>query len=87
MTRQLLTQVAAGGAPVVAREQGLSSDEIEQRQVRGELNTVPTGTSRSVVSILASNAFTRFNVLLGVLLVAILVIGPFRTPSSGWCCS
>jgi cation-transporting ATPase E len=78
MTRRLLTPVAAGGAAVVAQEQGLSSDEVEQRRVRGEVNTVPTGTSRSVVSILASNLFTRFNVLLGVLLVAILVIGPIQ---------
>src|ERR1035437_9423786 len=78
MTRRLLTPVAAGGAAVVAPEQGLSSDEVEQRRVRGEVNTVPTGTSRSVVSILASNLFTRFNVLLGVLLVAILVIGPIQ---------
>src|ERR1039457_659685 len=78
MTRRLLTPVAAGGAAVVAQEQGLSSDEVEQRRVRGEVNTIPTGTSRSVVSILASNLFTRFNVLLGVLLVAILVIGPIQ---------
>ena len=60
------------------REQGLSSDEVEQRRIRGEVNSVPTGTSRTVVSILASNLFTRFNVLLGVLLVAILVIGPLQ---------
>ena len=62
----------------MAYRQGLSSDEVEQRRVLGEVNTVPTGTSRSVVSILVSNVFTRFNVLLGVLLVAILVIGPLQ---------
>ncbi|MFZ0181267.1 MAG: cation-transporting P-type ATPase, partial [Candidatus Dormiibacterota bacterium] len=78
MTRQALTPVAADGALDVAREQGLSSDEVAQRQLRGEVNSVPTGTSRSVVSILAANLFTRFNVLLGILLVAILVIGPLQ---------
>ena len=78
MTRQALTPVAADGALDVAREQGLSSDEVAQRQLRGEVNSVPTGTSCSVVSILAANLFTRFNVLLGILLVAILVIGPLQ---------
>ncbi|MFZ0130843.1 MAG: HAD-IC family P-type ATPase [Candidatus Dormiibacterota bacterium] len=78
MTPQALTPVAADSAADVAREQGLSSDEVVQRRVRGEVNSVPTGTSRTVISILASNLFTRFNVLLGVLLVAILVIGPLQ---------
>jgi cation-transporting P-type ATPase E len=78
MTRQALTPVAAGSPPDAGQEQGLSSDEVAQRRVRGEVNWVPTGTSRSVVSIIATNLFTRFNVLLGVLLVAILVIGPLQ---------
>jgi cation-transporting ATPase E len=78
MTRQGLTPVAVDGAPHAAREQGLSSDEVAQRWLRGEVNSVPTGTSRSVFSILTSNLFTRFNALLGVLLVAILVIGPLQ---------
>jgi cation-transporting ATPase E len=78
MTRQTLMPVAVDGAPDVAQDQGLSSDEVAQRRVRGEVNSVPTGTSRSVVSILASNLFTRFNLLLGILLVAILIIGPLQ---------
>jgi len=59
-------------------EHGLTSEEVDRRRLRGEVNLVSTGTSRSVVSILASNLFTRFNILLGVLLVAILVIGPLQ---------
>ncbi|MGA7988236.1 MAG: HAD-IC family P-type ATPase [Candidatus Dormiibacterota bacterium] len=51
---------------------------MAQQRARGEVNAVPTGTSRSLISILASNLFTRFNVLLGVLLIAILVIGPIQ---------
>ncbi len=78
MTRPALTLIADSGAAGLVDEQGLSSDEVEQRRLRGEVNSVPTGTSRTVVSILASNLFTRFNVLLGVLLVAILVIGPLQ---------
>ena len=78
MTRQGLTPFIPVGAPDAPRERGLSSDEVRQRLLRGEGNSVATGTSRSVVAILASNLFTRFNVLLGVLLVAILVIGPLQ---------
>ena len=78
MTSPALKAATADRAQDVAQEQGLSSDEVERRRVRGEVNAAPTGTSRSVVSILASNLFTRFNVLLGVLLVAILVIGPLQ---------
>jgi cation-transporting P-type ATPase E len=59
-------------------EYGLTTAQVEERRLRGEVNSVPTGTSRSVMSILASNLFTRFNVLLGVLLAAILVIGPLQ---------
>ncbi len=78
MTRPAATPIADRGAPGLVHEQGLSSDEVTKRRLRGEVNSVPTGTSRTVVSILASNLFTRFNVLLGILLVAILVIGPLQ---------
>ncbi|HVC04174.1 MAG TPA: HAD-IC family P-type ATPase [Candidatus Acidoferrales bacterium] len=78
MTRPTLTPVADSDAQGLGREQGLTTDEVAQRQLRGEVNAVPTGTSRTVLSILASNLFTRFNVLLGALLVAILVIGPLQ---------
>ena len=64
--------------PEAEWEQGLTSGEVEERRLQGQLNVAPTGTSRSVASILVSNVCTRFNVLLGVLLVAILVIGPLQ---------
>ena len=57
---------------------GLTSEEVAERVSRGEVNVVPTTTSRTVRRILISNLFTRFNVLLGLLLVAILVIGPIQ---------
>jgi cation-transporting P-type ATPase E len=78
MTRPALTPIAESGADGPGHEQGLSSDEVNQRRLRGEVNSVPTATSRTVFSILASNLFTRFNVLLGGLLAAILVIGPLQ---------
>jgi cation-transporting ATPase E len=64
--------------PAAEWERGLTSREVEERRLQGELNVAPTGASRSVASILVSNICTRFNVLLGVLLVAILVIGPLQ---------
>jgi cation-transporting ATPase E len=64
--------------PAAECERGLTSREVEERRLQGQLNVAPTGASRSVASILVSNICTRFNVLLGVLLVAILVIGPLQ---------
>jgi cation-transporting ATPase E len=60
------------------RPRGLTSAQIEARRRSGEVNALPDMTSRSVASILVRNIFTRFNVLLGLLLVAILVIGPIQ---------
>ena len=70
-------------APASARTslptyRGLTAEEVRDRQHRGETNAVLTPASRSIRSILISNLFTRFNVLLGLLLVAILVIGPLQ---------
>jgi cation-transporting ATPase E len=57
---------------------GLTTDEVRERIARGQVNVVQTISSRSVSSIIWSNLFTRFNILLGLLLVAILVIGPLQ---------
>jgi cation-transporting ATPase E len=78
MTARSLTTAARAANPEEPWPTGLRSDQVEARRRRGEVNTVPSVTSRSVASILVSNIFTRFNVLLGLLLVAILVIGPIQ---------
>lgn len=57
---------------------GLTADQVRQRVARGQVNVAPTISSRSVSSIIWRNLFTRFNILLGMLLVAILVIGPLQ---------
>ena len=54
---------------------GLSSGQVAERRSRGLTNVGGERTSRSVAEILRANIFTRFNLLLGVLLAVILVWG------------
>jgi cation-transporting ATPase E len=53
----------------------LTSREVEARVAAGRVNIVDTPESRSVASILRANILTRFNAIIGVLLVVILVLG------------
>jgi len=57
---------------------GLTPAEVEQRRARGQSNVVRAHTSRSVWSILRANVFTRFNAIIGVLLVVVLIFGPLQ---------
>jgi cation-transporting P-type ATPase E len=57
---------------------GLTEAEARKRAERGQSNQVRDVTSRSVADILKSNLLTRFNALLGSLLVVILVVGPLQ---------
>ena len=53
----------------------LTLEEVAARLMAGEANTVDSKDSRSVASILKANIFTRFNAIISVLLVLILVFG------------
>jgi cation-transporting P-type ATPase E len=55
---------------------GLGEAELAVRRQQGDVNRTETKTSRSIREILRANLFTRFNALLGALLVVILVVGP-----------
>jgi cation-transporting ATPase E len=57
---------------------GLTSAEVEDRVRRGLVNRAPGGTSRSLWAIVRANVFTRFNAILGTLLVVILTVGPIQ---------
>jgi cation-transporting P-type ATPase E len=57
---------------------GLTAAEVRERRARGEVNRYEVTTSRPVKEILRSNVLTRFNALLGALLVVILIVGPFQ---------
>jgi cation-transporting ATPase E len=57
---------------------GLSAAEADRRLRAGQGNTMPASTGRSTSEILRENLLTRFNALLGGLLVAILIVGPLQ---------
>src|SRR5215475_3964298 len=63
---------------VATRVDGLSHDEVSRRVAAGQVNRSSERTSRSIGDILAANLFTRFNFILGALLVAILAVGEPR---------
>src|SRR4029450_10836050 len=72
-----LVPPAVHGAPMSDPERGLTSAEVELRVTRGDVNDVPATPTRTVASIVRANVFTRFNALLGAMLVIILFVGPF----------
>jgi len=48
---------------------------VRERVAAGEVNVVESKTSRSVASILRSNLLTRFNAIMSVMLVIVLIFG------------
>ncbi|MBB5119465.1 metal ABC transporter ATPase [Streptomyces eurocidicus] len=57
---------------------GLTAAEVAERVARGEVNDVPVRSSRSTSEIVRANVFTRFNAIIGVLFLIILVVGPIQ---------
>ena len=57
---------------------GLTTAEVAERVAQGRTNNVPNPTSRTYGQIIRANIFTRFNALLGVLLVAILAVREYK---------
>ncbi len=64
--------------------QGLSSDDVAERNSDGRTNDVPNPTSRTISQIIKANIFTPFNLLLGILLVIILAVGEYRDALFGF---
>ncbi|MGH7686819.1 MAG: HAD-IC family P-type ATPase [Candidatus Dormibacteria bacterium] len=54
---------------------GLTAAEVAERRERGQTNVSTERTSRSIGKILRHNLLTRFNFILGTLLVVILIVG------------
>jgi cation-transporting ATPase E len=69
---------------MVDADRGLSSAEVAEREARGQVNLVPRTHTRTVVQIVRSNVFTRFNALLGAMLAIILVVGPLQDALFGF---
>ena len=57
---------------------GLTTAEVRDRARRGQTNTIRTGSGRSLGQIFWANVVTPFNLLLGVLAVAVLATGSWR---------
>lgn len=53
---------------------GLSRADVADRVRAGQVNMMPDRVSRTTADIVRSNVVTRFNILLGVLLVIVLVV-------------
>lgn len=65
--------------PLTARHPpGLTDAEVATRVADGRVNRAPDGTSRSLWMIVRANVLTRFNAILGTLLVVILTVGPLQ---------
>lgn len=61
-----------------AAHRGLTAREVAERVARGDVNDVPVRSSRSTTEIVRANVFTRFNAIIGVLFLIILVVGPIQ---------
>lgn len=59
---------------------GLSAIEVAERITAGLINTVDQSSSRSLQEIFRSNVFTRFNAILGALLIVVFIAG---SPADG----
>ena len=57
---------------------GLTAAEVAARVEAGQVNDVPTRTSRTVREILVANVFTRINLIIGVLFALICAVGPIQ---------
>ncbi|MEV3990571.1 cation-translocating P-type ATPase [Streptomyces sp. NPDC049837] len=70
--------------PVQHRPAGLTAAEVAERVARGEVNDVPVRSSRSTVDIVRGNVFTRFNAIIGVLWVIMLIVAPIQDSLFGF---
>ncbi|MFK8848537.1 HAD-IC family P-type ATPase [Streptomyces sp. Ac-502] len=78
MTQRAKTEAGGREQATEPAHRGLSAAEVAERVARGEVNDVPVRSSRSTADIVRSNVFTRFNAIIGVLFVIILIVGPIQ---------
>jgi cation-transporting ATPase E len=57
---------------------GLTGAEVAERRAQGQVNHVDDRSSRTIGEIVRANVFTRFNAIVGVLAVVIVVVGDLR---------
>lgn len=73
-----MTAVPLASAPECIPLRGLTSTEAAQLKSAGQGNDYHPPISRPISVILRTNVCTRFNALLGSLLVVILIVGPLQ---------
>ncbi|WP_372408913.1 HAD-IC family P-type ATPase [Streptomyces luteireticuli] len=71
-------EAASRGSTASPAHSGLTAAEVAERVTRGEVNDVPVRSSRSTAEIVRANVLTRFNAIIGVLFLIILVVGPLQ---------
>jgi cation-transporting ATPase E len=75
----------APSSPAIASpDTGLSASEVADRVQRGLVNAVPPAPSRTVNEILRANIFTRFNLLMGILLAIVLACRAWKDALFGF---
>ncbi|MFE1247041.1 HAD-IC family P-type ATPase [Streptomyces sp. NPDC058735] len=86
-----MTHLDAGALPesarpatVTSRETGLTGAQVAERVQRGQVNDVPVRSSRSLTEIVRANVFTRFNAIIGVLWLIMLVVAPIQDSLFGF---
>ncbi|MFF9493924.1 HAD-IC family P-type ATPase [Streptomyces flaveolus] len=70
--------------PLSSPETGLTTEEVAERVARGQVNDVPVRSSRSLGEIVRANVFTRFNAIIGVLWVIMLIVAPIQDSLFGF---
>ncbi|MFE6361142.1 cation-translocating P-type ATPase [Streptomyces sp. NPDC057806] len=70
--------------PAPVRAGGLTAAEVAERVARGQVNDIPVRSSRSTVEIVRANVFTRFNAIIGVLWLIMLVVAPIQDSLFGF---
>ncbi len=80
MDRPGVAGTRPSGFPVSAAgpAAGLAAAEVAERIADGRVNDVPLRSSRSLGEIVRANVFTRINAIIGVLLVFMVIVGPFQ---------
>ncbi|MEU3896298.1 HAD-IC family P-type ATPase [Streptomyces sp. NPDC045251] len=63
---------------------GLTAAGVAERVARGQVNDVPVRSSRSLTDIVRANVFTRFNAIIGVLWVIMLIVAPIQDSLFGF---
>jgi cation-transporting P-type ATPase E len=75
---------AVGTAAAEAPVSGLTAAEVREQVAAGHVNVTARPGGRSTWDIVRGNVFTYFNLILGILFVAMLLFGSYKDALFGW---